>query len=159
VFAAVAADVLTPSCARRNEADSLSALWDGRIVTHGIEGAALAPRLSVHLAATVGEGQALLQAPEVKESGLLGRLLAVQPASRIGARTFNEGDGAPPAELHALHAVLTGLYARDATTETRIIPLDADAKEMWFAFARGTEAAMAPAGLPSTRCASRRSWP
>ncbi len=146
LFAGIAADLLTPSCARRNEADSLSALWDGRVVATGVEGASLAPRLSVHLVATVGEGLALLRAPEVKDSGLLGRLLSVQPASRIGARSFSESDGAPPPELHALHALLTELYAREATTETRIVVLDDKAKDAWFAFAHECEAAMAPDG-------------
>ncbi|MGE4064695.1 MAG: DUF3987 domain-containing protein [Rhodospirillaceae bacterium] len=143
LFAGVAADLLTPSCARRNEAVSLSALWDGRA---GLDNFSLEPRLSLHLVATPGEGIALLRAPEVAESGLLGRLLTVYPASRIGARSFHLGDGAPPPELEALHALLTDLYARQAAMETRVLPLAAPAQETWFAFARECEAAMAEGG-------------
>jgi hypothetical protein len=149
LFAGLAAELLTPSSARRNEADSLSALWDGGAVGNGVEGAesaALAPRLSVHLVATPGEGLALLRAPELAASGLLGRLLTVQPASRIGARAFTAHDGAPPAALQALHARLTDLYAREATDDSRVLGLDDAATAMWFAFAAEAEAAMAPGG-------------
>ncbi len=146
LFASVPADLLTPSLARRAEAGSLSALWDGGVIATGVEGAAVAPRLSAHLVAGVAEGLALLRAPEVAESGLLGRLLAVHPASRIGARVFSESDGAPPPELQALHDRLTGLYAREATCETRMITFGEQARALWFAFARETEAAMAADG-------------
>ena len=146
LFAAVAADLLTPSSTRRNEADSLSALWDGGIVVTGAKDKALAPRLSAHLIATLGEGLALLRAPEVADSGLLGRLLTVQPASRIGARVFSESDGAPPPELEVLHTRLTALFARDATYETRVIAFSDEARQAWLAFANEAEAAMAPEG-------------
>jgi len=149
LFAGVAAELLTPSSARRNEADSLSALWDGGGLVkenEGDEGVALAPRLSVHLVATPGEGLALLRAPDVAASGLLGRLLTVQPASRIGARAFTAHDGAPPAALQALHARLTDLYAREATDDSRVLALDDAATAVWFAFAAEAEAAMAPGG-------------
>jgi hypothetical protein len=145
-FAGVAADLLTPSIARRNEADSLSALWDGGIVVSGGEDTGLAPRLSVHLVTAFAEGLALLRAPEVADSGLLGRMLAVQPASRIGLRDFVESDGAPPPALEALHARLTDLYAREATCETRVIALDVQARLAWLTFAKETEAMMAPDG-------------
>jgi hypothetical protein len=146
LFAGVATDLLTPSPARRAEAGSLSALWDGGVIATGVEGAALSPRLSVHLVAGAGEGLALLRAPEVAESGLLGRLLAVRPASRIGTRSFSEGDGAPPPELCALHDRLTDLYAREATCETRVVALNREARRLWLAFAHEAEAEMVEAG-------------
>lgn len=149
LFAGVAAELLTPSSARRNEADSLSALWDGGGLVkenEGDEGVALAPRLSVHLVATPGEGLALLRAPDVAASGLLGRVLTVQPASRIGARAFTAHDGTPPAALQALHTRLTDLYAREATDDSRVLSLDDAAQAIWFAFAAQAEAAMASGG-------------
>lgn len=146
LFAGAPADLLTPSPARRHEAGSLAALWDGGGVVSGAEDKPAAPRLCVHLVAGGSEGIALLRAPEVAEAGLLGRLLVARPASRIGARVFSESDGAPPAELQALHDRLTELYAREATGETRVVGLSEPARRDWFAFAREAEAAMADGG-------------
>ena len=143
LFAPVAADLLSAGLPRRAEAESLSALWDGAL---NARVAAAAPRLSVHLVTSPGEGLALLRAPEALESGLSSRILALRPASRIGARDFREGDRAPPSALQALHERLTELYDGPATSHTHIVTLDDDARRLWRAFAQEAEIARGPGG-------------
>jgi len=145
-FAGAVADLLTTSAARNAEARSFCALWDGGIRAHSAVGTPTPPRLSVHLVLGAGEGRALLHSSDAANAGLLGRFLAVQPASRIGAREFTESDGAPPPALRALHAALIGLYERDITCDSRIIALNAPARAAWLAFARESEAAMTAEG-------------
>lgn len=146
-FAGAVADLLTTSHARSAEARSFCALWDGSIRASSVVGKPAPPRLSVHLVLGAGEGLALLHSADAADAGLIGRVLAVQPASRIGAREFLESDGAPPPPLCELHAALIGLYGREATCESRIIDLNAPARAAWLAFAHEAEAAMASDGL------------
>lgn len=145
-FAGDVADLLTSSHARGAEARSFCALWDGGIRASSAVGTPTPPRLSVHLVLGAGEGLALLHSEDAANAGLLGRFLAVQPASRIGAREFIESDGAPPAALRELHAALIGFYGREITCDARIIALNAPARAAWLAFAQDAEAAMTAEG-------------
>ncbi len=147
MFARHPHDLIQALYRRREEAASLCALWDGKVFNQ-VAAPPQHPRLSLHLVATPREGRALLADAALADSGFLGRLLCVQPASRLGARTWAAEDtDAPPPEFTALLEKLTALYAQTPTMDTRMVTFSAEAAAAWLAFAQEVEQAMAPGGV------------
>lgn len=146
MFARHPHELIQPRHCRREEAVSLCALWDGQMYAP-LMGAPRHMRLSIHLVATPREGRAFLTDAALADSGFLGRLLCVQPASRIGARTWaaEEAD-TPPPEFTALFERLATLYAQAPTMDTRVVTFSPEAAAAWLAFAQEVEHAMADGG-------------
>lgn len=144
LFARHPHDLLQPGRPRREEAMSLCAIWNGKVLQRAA-GLMLFPRLSLHLVTAPRTARVLLDDPELAESGVLGRLLVAAPASRIGARIYTLADSdEPPPAFTALLGALGALYERHSSAEFRVVLFSKPAAEMWLAYVREVEAAMAP---------------
>lgn len=141
VFAGRSATWLAPTRTRFAEAVSLCGLWDGR-VENVVPSGPYYPRLSVDLVTTPRDGFDFLRSPEVIETGLLGRCLAVAPASRVGERVWAPAPAAPSPAFSAFEARALELYKMKPSTHTRAIGFTASASAAWFAFAQEIEASM-----------------
>ncbi|MGE3476015.1 MAG: DUF3987 domain-containing protein [Rhodospirillaceae bacterium] len=146
LFAAHPHDFVQPGPSRRGEAFALCRIWTGAVIKPAV-GPVFFPRLSLHVAASLRAGAALLNDAEIAESGLSARLLLAAPPSRLGRRIFTEADGgALPGEAAEMLAYLGALFEKPATADSRIIVFSKDAAAAWLSFARETESALAPAG-------------
>ncbi|MGE3474638.1 MAG: DUF3987 domain-containing protein [Rhodospirillaceae bacterium] len=131
---------------KRLDALGLCALWNG---------ANEDARLSAHVVATPRDARAFLADPGLARHDLFGRLLAVYPASLIGARTWAADEGGhetPDPALTAYAQRLVEHVMREEPNTRRVLALSRDAAQAWFAFAREIEAEMADgARLSSVR--------
>jgi hypothetical protein len=147
LFAERGAAVFAAGRARYAEAASLAGLWDGRVETGSVLTKPFHPRLSLHLAVTPRDAQAMLSDPDLAEGGLLGRLLVAAPASTIGRRDWQAVIAdEPSAEIGAFHARMKALCAQDPTADTRTIAFTAAAASQWRAFAQEVEIGMRDEG-------------
>lgn len=146
LFATTPADLAALNRFRRAEGASLAALWDGPVIERGPSSTPPYPRLSLHLVATPREGLAFLRDPLLADAGLLGRVLALYPQSRIGARAWAAISDEPPPELETLLAALCALYRQPATVGSRCVNFTAEAARAWYGFAAEMETAMSPGG-------------
>lgn len=137
-------DLIQRGRPRREEAASLCALWNGKMLQR-VAAPTLYPRLSAHLVAPPRVGGVFLGDAELAESGLLGRFLVAAPASRIGGRTFMFANSdEPPQAFTALLGRLGALYEKHPTADTRVVAFSKPASAAWLAYVQEVEAAMAP---------------
>lgn len=150
LFARHPHDLVQPVHRRRQEAASLCALWDGKVIApahRSASASAVFPRLSLHLVATPRASSAFLGDGDLADSGLLSRMLCLKPASRIGERVWTARDtDDPPLAFTAALTYLCALYAQPVTAATRVLGFSHGAVKAWLAFAQEMEQAMAPTG-------------
>ncbi len=140
LFAEHGKTIVAPGRVRAAEAASLSGLWDGRVENTFIRTAPDHPRFSFHLVAAPRDAQAMLGDADLADGGVLGRLLAAAPASRIGHRQWRAVPTDDPSEeLAAFHVRVQALCARESTAHSRAVAFTEAAASQWLAFAQEVE--------------------
>lgn len=134
---------------------TLSKLWDGRPIdrVRSGDGASVLydRRLSLHLMMQPLVASELFSDPIYMDQGFLARVLCAWPESTAGHRRYVHADPAADPAMQRYWAVLAALLSRpyplrqDTRNELqpRLIPLSADAKKIWVAYADTIEAQLA----------------
>jgi hypothetical protein len=143
---------------RLKTAVCLSALWDGTGLRRFRAGDGVTDlpgrRLALHLMIQPDAAAAFLGDANLRDQGILSRLLLAAPASLAGKRKWREPHASLDAPMRRYIAAITAvlespaLAANAAGNELtpRALALTADAKAAWVAFHDGTEAAMVQDG-------------
>ena len=134
---------------------TLSKLWDGRPIdrVRSGDGASVLydRRLSLHLMMQPLVASELFSDPIYMDQGFLARVLCAWPESTAGHRRYVHADPALEPALQRYWAVLSGLLNTpyplrpDSRNELqpRLVPLSADAKRVWVAYADCIESQLA----------------
>ncbi len=143
---------------RLKMAAGLSTGWDGEPIkrVRAGDGVQYLPgrRLSLHLMMQPEVARQLLGDAQLRDQGLLSRLLVSAPPSAAGTRLYRPPSDQARAELVAyrdqLRAMLEARLPLKANTrnelEPRALPLDAEASQMWIAYCDHIESHLGPGG-------------
>lgn len=133
----------------------LSGLWDGAPINRVRvgDGATVMPgrRLAAHLMIQPGIADRLLGNDELRQQGLLSRLLVAAPASLFGTRMQRAPHPGSRLALDSYERRLLALLELDPAQEhgalkPRTLELEAAAALLWRSFADDTERKLGPAG-------------
>lgn len=137
---------------------ALSKLWDGSPIkrVRGTDGVTIlrGRRLSVHLMIQHRIARRLLSDPDLKDQGLLSRILICQPETMKGQRMWRDPDISSDDDLEKFSAKLYGLLSGDMPMdpETRaltpaIVDLSPDAKVLFQQWHDAVEIELRPGGM------------
>ncbi len=143
---------------RLKTAAAMSGLWDGepiRRVRQG-DGSMILPgrRVSMHLMVQPGVAARLFTSRELADQGLLSRVLPVAPHPTSGTRFWKEpspeGDLAlkrfGARILDILEAFLPMKEGKENELDPNVLPLSAEARELWIKFVNHVELHLGPDG-------------
>ena len=136
---------------------ALSKLWDGAPIkrVRGTDQVTFLPgrRLSVHLMIQPRIAKRLFGDPDLKDQGLLSRILVCQPLSMKGTRAWRDPGANSRTALDIYDARIYKLLSEPMPMERetrelrpRAIPLSADARIMFISFHDAVELEMRPGG-------------
>ncbi len=136
---------------------ALSKIWDGAPIkrVRGGEGISIlrGRRLSVHLMLQHRVARKLFGDEDLKDQGLLSRILISQPKSLKGFRQWKVADANSELDLEAYNTRVYGLLSRampmDPETrelKPRVLPMSTDAAALWVGWYEACEKEMRPEG-------------
>jgi hypothetical protein len=137
---------------------ALSKLWDGSPIkrVRGTDGVTIlrGRRLSLHLMIQHRIAKRLLSDPDLKDQGLLSRILVCQPETMKGQRMWRDPDANSDLDLEKFDAKLYGLLSGEMPMDPqtraltpKIIDLSPDAKEMFRQWHDAVEVELRPGGM------------
>jgi hypothetical protein len=148
---------MTPDAMLRTAA-GLSCLWDGEPIkrVRASDGAIILPgrRVALHLMAQPHVAAVMLSDQLLLNQGLLSRFLVSSPEANSGRRFWHESEHASEVAIQHYGARILDMLKRPLPLvagkinelSPRALPLAADARKMWIAFADSIEAQIGPDG-------------